>query len=169
MFLVKLGGRESSADIVDDSPLSGSVRRNIKRTMVDLNMRPEGTQEGSNVELGNADIIKDNVEINPDDGDDADDEPMEIPDDGDEEEEINYYGDTQIVLIQPAISRPYDRSNHFSRLNLDAMTSDWSFIHGGPERIQAMSSRLDNNLRTRRKSCWQLRGTTSGELCSIKY
>ncbi|KAL4396814.1 hypothetical protein AHAS_Ahas01G0129500 [Arachis hypogaea] len=43
-------------------------------------------------------------EVNPDDGDDADEEPPEIPDDGDEEEDMNYYGDTQIALTQPAIS-----------------------------------------------------------------
>nr|XP_029152523.1 uncharacterized protein LOC114926157 [Arachis hypogaea] len=97
--------------------------------MVDLNIPPEGSQERSNVEVGNADIMEDNVksyedsaikdsmidqyEVNPDDGDDADDEPTEIPDDGDEKEEMNYYGDTQIALIQPAISRPYDRPDHF--------------------------------------------------------
>ncbi|RYR25255.1 hypothetical protein Ahy_B02g058928 [Arachis hypogaea] len=34
---------------------------------------------------------------------------------------------------KPAISRPYDRPDHFTRLNLDAMTFDWSFTQGGPE------------------------------------
>ncbi|KAL4374802.1 hypothetical protein AHAS_Ahas05G0218200 [Arachis hypogaea] len=43
-------------------------------------------------------------EVNPDDGDDAEKEPPEILDD-----------------------------DHFTRLNLDAMTSDWSFTQGGPE------------------------------------
>ncbi|XP_016194992.1 uncharacterized protein LOC107635959 [Arachis ipaensis] len=149
VFLIELGGRGSSVDTVDDSPLSGAVRQNIRRTMVDLNMPPEGSQEGSNVELGNADMMEDNVEshegsairdpmmdlykVNPDDEDDADDESTEIFDDGDKEEEMNYYGDTQIALTQPAISQPYDRSDHFSRLNLNAMTSDWSFIYGAPE------------------------------------
>ncbi|KAL4306130.1 hypothetical protein AHAS_Ahas16G0147500 [Arachis hypogaea] len=61
----------------------------------------------------------DQYKVNPDDGDDTDEEPPEIPDDGDEEEEMNYYGDTQITLTQPAISRPYDRSDHFTRLNID--------------------------------------------------
>ncbi|KAL4396985.1 hypothetical protein AHAS_Ahas01G0146600 [Arachis hypogaea] len=66
-------------------------------------------------------------EVNPDDGDDVDEETPEIPNDGDEEEEMNYYDDTQIALTQPFISRPYDRPDHFTRLNLDVMTSDWSF------------------------------------------
>ncbi|KAL4396623.1 hypothetical protein AHAS_Ahas01G0110400 [Arachis hypogaea] len=66
-------------------------------------------------------------EVNIDDGDDTDEEPPEIPDDGDKEEEMNYYGDTQIALTQPVISRPYDWPDHFTRLNLDAMTLDWSF------------------------------------------
>ncbi|RYQ90115.1 hypothetical protein Ahy_B09g096380 [Arachis hypogaea] len=112
VFLVELGGRGSSADTVNDSPLCGAVRQTIRRTMVDLNMPPE---------------------VNPDDGNDADEEPPEIPDDSDEEEEMNYYGDTQIALTQPVISRPYDWRNHFTRLNLDAMTSNWSFTQGGPE------------------------------------
>ncbi|RYQ81246.1 hypothetical protein Ahy_Scaffold1g107226 [Arachis hypogaea] len=127
--------------------------RNIRKTMVDLNMPPEGSQEGSNVEVRNADMMGDDVEshegsairdpmmdqyeVNPDDGDDADDEPPEIPDDGDEEEEMNYYGETQIVLTQPTISRPYNRPDHFSQLNLDTMTSDWSFTQGGPEEDQS--------------------------------
>ncbi|RYQ87875.1 hypothetical protein Ahy_B09g095416 [Arachis hypogaea] len=89
VYLVEVGGRGSSADTVDNSPLSGAVRRTIRRTMVDLNMPPEGSQEGSNVEA-----------FNPDDVDDADEEPVEIPDDGDEEEEMNYYSDTQIALTQ---------------------------------------------------------------------
>ncbi|KAL4345072.1 hypothetical protein AHAS_Ahas11G0241800 [Arachis hypogaea] len=122
MFLVELGGRGLSVNMVDDSPLSGAVRRNIKRMIVNLNMPAKGSQEGLNVELPNADMIQDNVEIhkgstirnsrmdryevNPDDGDDADDEPTKIPDEGNEEEEMNYYGDTQIALTQHAISRP---------------------------------------------------------------
>ncbi|XP_057733051.1 uncharacterized protein LOC130948349 [Arachis stenosperma] len=60
------------------------------------------------------DPMVEQYEVNPDDGDDADEEPPEIPDDGDEEEEMNYY-------------------DHFTRLNLNAMTSDWSFTQGGPE------------------------------------
>ncbi|XP_016169155.1 uncharacterized protein LOC107611775 [Arachis ipaensis] len=128
MFIVELGGRGSSADTVDASPLSGAVRQNIRRTMVDLNMPPEGNQEGSNVEVRNADMMDDDVEshegsairdmmmdqyeVNPDDGDDANDEPMEILDDGDEEEEMNYYGDTQIALTQPR-SPEEDPSNEF--------------------------------------------------------
>ncbi|KAL4381541.1 hypothetical protein AHAS_Ahas04G0143800 [Arachis hypogaea] len=149
VFLIELGGRGSSADTVDDSPLSGAVRQNIRRTMVDLNIPHEGSQERSNVEVRNADMMGDDVEshegfairdpmmdqyeVNPDDRDDADDEPPEISDDGDEEEEMNYYGDTQFALTQPAISRQYGRLDHFSRLNLDAMTSDWSFTQGGPK------------------------------------
>ncbi|XP_057746404.1 uncharacterized protein LOC130965659 [Arachis stenosperma] len=117
--------------------------------MVDLNMPPEGSQEGSNVEILNVDLMDDGVEshddstirdlmmeqyeVNPNDGDDADEEPHEIPDDGEEEEEMNYYGDTQIALTQPAISQPYDRLDHFTRLNLDAMTLDWSFTQRGLE------------------------------------
>ncbi|KAL4345066.1 hypothetical protein AHAS_Ahas11G0241200 [Arachis hypogaea] len=109
--------------MVDDSPLSGAVRRNIKRMIVNLNMPAKGSQEGLNVELPNADMIQDNVEIhkgstirnsrmdryevNPDDGDDADDEPTKIPDE--------------------------DWPDHFSRLNLDAMTLNWSFTHRGFE------------------------------------
>ncbi|KAL4287816.1 hypothetical protein AHAS_Ahas19G0224000 [Arachis hypogaea] len=149
VFLVNFGGRGSSADTVDDSPTSGVVRRTIRRKMVDLNMPPEDSQEGSNVEVRNVDLMDDGheshdgslirdlmmevYEVNLDDGDDADEEPPEIPDDGDEEEEMNYYGDTQIALTQPAISRSYDRLDHFTRLNLDAMTSDWSFTQGGSE------------------------------------
>ncbi|RYR42052.1 hypothetical protein Ahy_A08g038497 [Arachis hypogaea] len=79
------------------------------------------------------DPMMDQYEVNPDDEDDADDEPTEIPDDGDEEEEMNYYGETQIALTQLAISRPYDQANHFTKLNLDAMISDWSFTQGRPE------------------------------------
>ncbi|KAL4356783.1 hypothetical protein AHAS_Ahas09G0121200 [Arachis hypogaea] len=71
--------------------------------------------------------MMDQYEVNPNDGDDVEDKPLKISDDGNEEEEMNYYGDTQIALTQPAISQPYDRSDHFSRLNLDAMTSNWSF------------------------------------------
>ncbi|XP_057734504.1 uncharacterized protein LOC130949925 [Arachis stenosperma] len=151
VFLVDFGGRGSSADTVDDSPTSGVVRRTIRRKMVDLNMPPEDSQEGSNVEVRNVDLMDDGLEshegsaikdlmmeayeVNPDDGDDTNEEPPEIPDDGDEEEEegMNYYGDTQIALTQPAISRSYDRLDHFTRLNLDAMTSDWSFTQGGSE------------------------------------
>ncbi|KAL4293626.1 hypothetical protein AHAS_Ahas18G0146900 [Arachis hypogaea] len=115
-----MGGRESSVDTVDDSSLSGAIRRNIRRTMVDLNMPPEGSQEGSNVEIQNADMMGgdvkshegytirdpmiDQYEVNPDDVDDADDEPPEILDDGDEEEEMNYYDEIQIALTQTAIS-----------------------------------------------------------------
>ncbi|RYR01476.1 hypothetical protein Ahy_B06g080346 [Arachis hypogaea] len=107
VFLVDLGGRRSFADTVDDSLLSGPVRRNIRRMMVDLNMAPEGSQEGSNVEVGNAELddgveshegsavrdpMMDQYEVNPDDEDDTEEESAEIPDDGDEEEEMNYYG-----------------------------------------------------------------------------
>ncbi|RYR47183.1 hypothetical protein Ahy_A07g033134 [Arachis hypogaea] len=149
VYLVEVGGRESSADTVEDSPLSGAIRRTIRRTMVDLNMPPEGNQEGSNVKVRNVNLMDDGVkshdgsairdlmmdayEVNPNDRDDADEEPPEIPDDSDEEEEINFYGDTQIALTQPTISRPYDRPDHFTRLNLDAITSNWSFTQGGPE------------------------------------
>ncbi|KAL4299951.1 hypothetical protein AHAS_Ahas17G0152200 [Arachis hypogaea] len=117
--------------------------------MVDLNMPPEGSQEGSTVEVRKADLMDDGVEshdgstirdpmmdqyeVNPDNGDDADEEPPKIFDDGDEEEEMNYYGDTQFALTQPAISQPYDRRDHFTRLNLDVMTLDWSFTQGVPE------------------------------------
>ncbi|RYR02261.1 hypothetical protein Ahy_B06g081076 isoform B [Arachis hypogaea] len=116
--------------------------------MVDMNMAPEGSQEGSNVEVDNAELgdgieshdgltvrdpMMDPYEAIPDDGDDTEEEPAEIPDDGDDEEGMNFYGDTQISLTQPAISQPYDRPDHFSRLNLEAMTSDWSFTQGGPE------------------------------------
>ncbi|RYR13962.1 hypothetical protein Ahy_B04g070685 isoform B [Arachis hypogaea] len=80
-------------------------------------MPPKGSQEGSNVEVCNVDLMDDGLEshdgsairdsmmeqyeVNLDDGDDADEEPPKIPDDGNEEEEINYYGDTQIALTQP--------------------------------------------------------------------
>ncbi|KAL4344247.1 hypothetical protein AHAS_Ahas11G0159300 [Arachis hypogaea] len=117
--------------------------------MVDLNMPPEGNQERSNVKVRNIDLMDDGVEshegsairdpimcqyeVSPDDGDDFDEEPPEIPNNGDEEEEMNCNDDTQIALTQPAISRPYDRLDHFTRLNLDAMTFDWSFTQGGPE------------------------------------
>ena len=50
------------ADTVDNSPLSGAVRRTIRRTMVDLNMPPEGSQEGSNIEVRNVDLMDDGVE-----------------------------------------------------------------------------------------------------------
>ncbi|RYQ97137.1 hypothetical protein Ahy_B08g093149 [Arachis hypogaea] len=62
VFFVELGGRGSSTDTINDSPLSGAIRRNIRRTMVDLNMQPEGSQEGSNVEVCNADMMDDDVE-----------------------------------------------------------------------------------------------------------
>ncbi|KAL4337285.1 hypothetical protein AHAS_Ahas12G0094900 [Arachis hypogaea] len=153
VYLVEVGGRGSSTDTVDDSPLNGAVRRTIRRTIVDLNMPPEGSQEGSNVEVRNVDLMDNSVEshngsairdpmieeyeVNPDDGDDADEKPPEIPDDGDEEEEMYYYGDTQFALTQLAISQPYDRPDHFTRLNLDAMTSYWSFTQGGPEEDQS--------------------------------
>ncbi|RYR13961.1 hypothetical protein Ahy_B04g070685 isoform A [Arachis hypogaea] len=149
VLLVDFDGRGSSVDTVDDSPTSGVVRQTIRWTIVDLNMPPKGSQEGSNVEVCNVDLMDDGLEshdgsairdsmmeqyeVNLDDGDDADEEPPKIPDDGNEEEEINYYGDTQIALTQPAISQPYDRPNHFTRLNLDAMASDWSFTQGGLE------------------------------------
>ncbi|KAL4350207.1 hypothetical protein AHAS_Ahas10G0118900 [Arachis hypogaea] len=105
--------------------MSGVVRRTIRRTMVDLNMPPEGSQEGSNAKVRNVDLMDDGLELNLDGGDNADEEPPEIPNDGDEEEEMNYYGDTQIALTQPAISQPYDQPDHSTRLNLEAMTSDW--------------------------------------------
>ncbi|XP_016185630.1 uncharacterized protein LOC107627295 [Arachis ipaensis] len=148
VFLVDFGGRGSSTDTVNKSPLSGPVRRNISRTMVDLNMAPEGSQDRPNVEVDNAELgdgveshdgsavrdpMMDQYEANPDDGDDAEEEPVKIPDDGDDEEEMNFYGDTKIALTQPAISQPYGRPDHFSRLNLEAMMSDWSFTQGGPE------------------------------------
>ncbi|RYQ79517.1 hypothetical protein Ahy_Scaffold6g108271 isoform A [Arachis hypogaea] len=148
VFLVDLGGRGSSADTINESLLSGLVRQNIRRTMVDLNMAPEGSQEGSNIEVDNAELgggveshdgstvrdpMMDQYEANPDDGDNAEEEPAKIPDDGDDEEEMNFYGNTQITLTQPAISQPYDCRDHFSRLNLEVMTSDWSFTQGGPE------------------------------------
>ncbi|KAL4395822.1 hypothetical protein AHAS_Ahas01G0030300 [Arachis hypogaea] len=75
----------------------------------------------------------DQYEVNPDDGDDADDGPPKIPDDSDKKKEMNYYGETQITLTQPTISQKYDRSDHLSWLNLDAMTSNWSFTQGGPK------------------------------------
>ncbi|RYR79775.1 hypothetical protein Ahy_A01g004587 isoform A [Arachis hypogaea] len=97
VFLIELGGRGSSADTGNDSPLSRAVRWNIRRAMIDLNMPPEGSQEGSNVEVGNTDMMEENVEthegsairdpmmdqyeVNPDDGDNADDEPTKISDD----------------------------------------------------------------------------------------
>ncbi|RYQ95773.1 hypothetical protein Ahy_B08g091128 [Arachis hypogaea] len=106
-YTKRLGGRGSYADTVDDSPSSGAVRRNIRRMMVDLNMPPEGSQEGSNIDLPNAGMMQDNdeshkgsvirdpmmdpYEVNPDDGDDANDKPTEIPDDGDDGEEMNFY------------------------------------------------------------------------------
>ncbi|XP_057759483.1 uncharacterized protein LOC130979939 [Arachis stenosperma] len=149
VYLVEVGGRGSSADTVDNNLLNGAVRQTIRRTMVDLNMPPEGSQKGSNIEARNADLMDDGVEshdgsvvrdpmmdqyeVNPDDENVADEKPAEIPDDGDEEDEMNYYGDTQITITQPAISQPYDRPNHFTRLNLDAMTSDWSSTQEGPE------------------------------------
>ncbi|RYQ79518.1 hypothetical protein Ahy_Scaffold6g108271 isoform C [Arachis hypogaea] len=116
VFLVDLGGRGSSADTINESLLSGLVRQNIRRTMVDLNMAPEGSQEGSNIEVDNAELgggveshdgstvrdpMMDQYEANPDDGDNAEEEPAKIPDDGDDEEEMNFYGNTQITLTQP--------------------------------------------------------------------
>ncbi|KAL4397029.1 hypothetical protein AHAS_Ahas01G0151000 [Arachis hypogaea] len=114
VYLVEVGGQGSSVDTIDDSPLSGAVRRTIRKTMVDLHMPPEGSKEGSNVEVHNVDLMDDGVEshdgsairdstmdeyeVNPNDGDDVDEEPPEIPDDGDKEEEMNYYDDTQIAL-----------------------------------------------------------------------
>ncbi|KAL4321844.1 hypothetical protein AHAS_Ahas14G0151100 [Arachis hypogaea] len=120
VFLVDFGGRGSSANTLNDSLTSGVVRRIIRRTMVDLNMPPEDSQEGCNVEVCNIDLMDDGLEshdgsaiidtmmeqyeVNPDDGDDVDEEPPEIPNDCEEEEEMNYYGDTQIALTQPVIS-----------------------------------------------------------------
>nr|XP_029148112.1 uncharacterized protein LOC114925151 [Arachis hypogaea] len=62
VFFVDFGGRGSSADTVDDSPTSGIVRRTIKRTMVDLNMPPEGSQEGSNVKVRNVNLMDNGLE-----------------------------------------------------------------------------------------------------------
>jgi len=50
VYLVEFGRQGSSVDIIDDSSLCRAVRINIRRTMVDLNMLPEGSQEGSNIE-----------------------------------------------------------------------------------------------------------------------
>ncbi|XP_016163860.1 uncharacterized protein LOC107606324 [Arachis ipaensis] len=55
----------------------------------------------------------DQYEVNPDDGDDADDEPPKISDDGDGEEEMNYYGETQIALTEPQGGSEEDPSNEF--------------------------------------------------------
>ncbi|XP_025670697.1 uncharacterized protein [Arachis hypogaea] len=81
-------------------------------------MAPEGSQEGSNVEVDNAELddgveshdgsavrdpMMDQYEVNPDDRDDAEEEPVEISDDGDDEEEMNCYG------------------------------NEWSFTQGGPK------------------------------------
>ncbi|RYR27787.1 hypothetical protein Ahy_B01g051845 [Arachis hypogaea] len=95
-------------------------------------MPPEGSQEGSNVEVRNVDLMDDGLEshdgsaigdpmmeqyeVNPDDGDDADEEPAEIPYDGDEEEEMTYYSDTQIAFTQPLFTQgglEEDPSNEF--------------------------------------------------------
>ncbi|KAL4275852.1 hypothetical protein AHAS_Ahas20G0148600 [Arachis hypogaea] len=62
VFLVELGGRGSSADTINDSPLSRVVRRNIRRTMVDLNVPPEGSQKGSNVEHSNDGMMQSDIE-----------------------------------------------------------------------------------------------------------
>ncbi|KAL4372591.1 hypothetical protein AHAS_Ahas06G0281100 [Arachis hypogaea] len=78
--------------------------------MVDLNMPLKGSQEGSNVKACNVDLMDNEVEshdgsairdlmmdqyeVNPDDVDNADEELAEISDDGDDEEEMNYYSET---------------------------------------------------------------------------
>ncbi|RYR75775.1 hypothetical protein Ahy_A01g000360 [Arachis hypogaea] len=149
IHLIKFDGRGSSADTVDDTFLSGAVRRNITRTMVDLNTPPKGSQEESNFEHSNDGMMQSNVEshegsairdsmmnfyqVNPDDDEYAEVEPTEISDEGEEEENKNYYGDTQITLTQPIISRLYVPLDHFSTLNLEAMTSDCLFSHGSFE------------------------------------
>ncbi|XP_072058188.1 uncharacterized protein [Arachis hypogaea] len=100
-------------------------------------MTPEVNNLTSSKNLILHSVGQQEYEVNPDDGDDADEEPPKIPDDGEEEEEINYYDDIQIALIQPVISRPYDWPDHFTRLNLEAMTFDWSFTQESPEQDQS--------------------------------
>ncbi|RYR04989.1 hypothetical protein Ahy_B06g084815 [Arachis hypogaea] len=116
--------------------------------MVDLNMSPEGSQEGSNIEDSNDGMMQVDVEshegsairdptmdpyqVNSDDDKDAEVEPIEIPDEK-EEKEINYYSDTQIALTHLAIVRPYDHLDHFFTLNFETMTSDCLFSQGGSE------------------------------------
>ncbi|KAL4293461.1 hypothetical protein AHAS_Ahas18G0130400 [Arachis hypogaea] len=75
--------------------------------------------------------MTDPYQVNPDDGKDVEAELTKIPDKGEEEEDMNFYGDTQIVMRQPAIFRPYDQSDHFFTLNLNAMTSNYFFSHQG--------------------------------------
>ncbi|RYQ83078.1 hypothetical protein Ahy_B10g101699 [Arachis hypogaea] len=65
------------------------------------------------------------------DDEDVDAEPVDIPEE--EDEELNNFRMSQVTLIQPAISKPYDHPAYYSTLNLDAMNVDCSFDQGGPE------------------------------------
>ncbi|RYR51707.1 hypothetical protein Ahy_A06g026690 [Arachis hypogaea] len=65
---------------------------------------------------------------------------------------MNYYGDTQIALTQSAISRPYDLPDHLSRLNLDAMTSDWSFTREASKPSNEFKNKEEITLAVKRYS-----------------
>ncbi|KAL4330302.1 hypothetical protein AHAS_Ahas13G0386500 [Arachis hypogaea] len=95
-------------------------------------MPPEGSQEASNVKNSNDCMMQANFESH--EGStikDAEAELMKIPDK--EEEEMNYFTDTQITLTQPAIFQSYDRFDHFFTLNFEAMTPDCLFSQGSPK------------------------------------
>jgi len=63
------------------------------------------------------DPMTDPDQVNPDDGEDIEAEPIKIPYDGDEEEEMNFYGDAQIALTQPAISHKSSKLLHPPRFH----------------------------------------------------
>ncbi|RYR41571.1 hypothetical protein Ahy_A08g037978 [Arachis hypogaea] len=75
------------------------------------------------------DPMTDPYQVNFDNSKDVEAELTKIPYEGEEEEEMNFYNDTQIALTQPAISCQYDWPDHFSTLNLDAITLDCFFSH----------------------------------------
>ncbi|MED6153883.1 hypothetical protein PIB30_106341 [Stylosanthes scabra] len=125
--------------------------------MLDLNRHPEGSSEGSIpfsnqpvayvVDSHDESVVGDPTTHpyllnNDSDNDDVDNEPAVLPqeeeeeDDEEEEEDVqgvNYFGQTQPVYAQPAISRPYDHPGHFRTLNLGAMDLGSHGFQGGPD------------------------------------
>ncbi|KAL4389971.1 uncharacterized protein DS421_3g70780 [Arachis hypogaea] len=115
--------------------------------MVDINMPSKDSQEGSNIKDFNDGMMEvdfeshegyairdptmDPYQVNSNDNEDAETEPIEISDE--EKEEMNYYSDTQITLTQPVIFQPYDHPDLFFTLNFETITSNCLFSEGGSD------------------------------------
>ncbi|RYR48157.1 hypothetical protein Ahy_A07g034153 [Arachis hypogaea] len=119
------------------SNLGGLGRKEIGRMGYKL-LAPLGNGDDEHVRLIHEssairEPMTDPYQVNFENGKDVEAELTEIPYEDEEEEEMNFYGDTQTALTPPVISRLYDWSDHFSTLNLDTITSDCFFSHRGPE------------------------------------